>query len=265
MKNPTGKEETNVPNTEETTKQQKKSSGVAIVFLALLVILTLLSGILLSLRLIDYITVDEREVALTSNLDTEFELFAAEYKNASGEITVTGTDGENIIAPGTSVEYTIRLRNTDKTAIDYDMTPDIHFTSEHNIPILVRMLAPDGTYIVGDANNWVDVEELNAMNEHKTLKKGESVEYVFQWQWAFESGDNAYDTELGNASVATDIGLSVAFSVHAEANTNVANNGGVMESGLGSIILLGLLTLLLVGAVVLLIIYIVKKRKSEKI
>ncbi len=253
-----------MPNTSETTTQQKKrSSGVVIALLALLVLLTLLSGILLSFKLIDYITVDEREVALQSNLDAEFDLFSVEYKNASGEITVTGTDGENVIAPGTSVEYTIRLRNTDKTAIDYDMIPDIHFTSEHNIPILVRMLAPDGSYLVGDAKNWVEVKDLNSLNEHATLKKGESAEYTFQWKWAFESGDDAYDTELGNASVATDIGLSVAFTVQAEANTDVETNGGFMASGLGGIVLLGLLVLLLIIVLVLLIVYLVKKRKSE--
>ena len=142
---------------------------------------------MLTIRLVDYIKVDEREVLLESGLDKEFELFSVQYENASGEITVSGSDGQTVVAPGTSVEYTIRLKNTDKTAINYDMIPDVHFTSEHDIPILVRMIAPDGSYIAGDAKTWIKVEELNSLQEHRTLKRGESVEYIFQWKWEFES------------------------------------------------------------------------------
>ena len=81
--------------------------------------------------------------------------------------------------------------------------------------------------------------------------------------WEFESGDDAYDTALGSASVTTEIGLSVAFTVHAEANTDVQTNGGFMQSGLGCIVFLGIFLLLLILLLILLILYILKKKKEK--
>lgn len=248
---------------DSTINKTKNKNGIFGTALAILIILTIISAILLTIRLVDYIKVDEREVLLESGLDKPFELFSVHYENASGEITVSGLDGRTVVAPGTAVEYTIRLRNTDKTAINYDMIPDVHFTSEHDIPILVRMIAPDGSYIAGDAKTWVKIEKLNSLQEYRTLKKGESVEYTFQWKWEFESGNDEYDTTLGSASVTTDIGLSVEFSVLAEANTDIEANGGFIDSGLGNIVFLGLLVFLLILAIVLLILYAIKKKSTK--
>lgn len=252
-----------MPNTTKEKSTNKKASGVSVALLILLIFLTLISGILLSIRLVDYITTVDREVLLEANLDTQFDIFSVEYENASGEITVSGADGQKVIAPGTSMGYTIKLRNTDKTAIDYDMIPNVRFSSEYELPILVRMLDADGSYLVGNQDTWVEVKELNSLSEHATLKKGESAEYLFEWKWEFESGNDAYDTELGAASVTANVGVAVEFSVHAEANMNVAANGGFMASGLGIIMLLGILLLLLLIAIILLTIRLLKKRKSE--
>ena len=125
------------------------------------------------------------------------------------------------------------------------------------------MIAPDGSYIAGDAKTWINVEELNSLQEHRTLKKSESVEYTFQWKWEFESGNDEYDTTLGSASVTTDIGLSVEFSVLAEANTDIETNGGFIDSGLGNIVFLGLFVFLLILAIVLLIVYATKKKNTK--
>lgn len=244
-------------------KNNRYSKGILGTVLVILIILTLISAALLTVRLINYISVDDREVLLKSDLDAELDVFSAQYNNATGEITVLGMDGQKVVAPGTKVEYTIRLRNTDKTAIDYRMIPDVQFTSDHSIPVLVRMIAPDGSYIVGDEKTWVKTDDLNALDESGTLKKRESVEYVFQWKWDFESGDDAYDTLLGNETFSSDVGLSVEFTLHAEANTDVETNGGFMDSGLGGIALLGLIVLLLIVALVLLIVYMVKKREGK--
>lgn len=248
---------------DSTINKTKNKNGIFGTALAILIILTIISAILLTIRLVDYIKVDEREVLLESGLDKEFELFSVQYENASGEITVSGSDGQTVVAPGTSVEYTIRLKNTDKTAINYDMIPDVHFTSEHDIPILVRMIAPDGSYIAGDAKTWVKIEKLNSLQEHRTLKRGESVEYIFQWKWEFESGNDEYDTFLGSEAVTTNIGLSVEFSLLSEANTDVETNGGFIDSGLGNIVFLGLLVFLLILAIVLLILYAIKKKSTK--
>ena len=251
-------------HTENKKDRNRLAKGVLETLLILLILLTLLSTILLAIRLIDYITIADKEFVLQSNVDENLEIFSLQYYGPSGEITVSGADGEHVVAPGTSKEVTIHLQNTDRVALDYDMIPEVNFTSEYEIPILVRLIAPDGSYLVGDEQTYVSVESLNALSEQRTLKKGERVEYVFQWMWEFESGNDAYDTALGSASVTEDIGLSVEFTVHAEANTSIDANGGFMQSGLGCIVIWGIFWLLLILLLILLIRRILKKKKEKE-
>lgn len=239
----------------------KSMVGVA---LAILLILTILVSTLLSIRLVDYIKIDEREVILKSNTDAEVELFAIEYKNITGEITVSSIDGTKVVAPGTSVDYTVYLRNKDTVAIDYQLILDISYTSEHPVPLLVRMLNEDGEYLIGDAKTWVPAHELGVPTERETLMKGESREYILQWKWEFESGNDEYDTMLGSSAIATNIGISMSLNIHAEANTSIEDNGGIFGSGLGDFIFDGLILILLIVAIILLITVIVKKRKDDE-
>jgi hypothetical protein len=109
---------------ENKKKKQKRRPNVGGTFwlgIAILIILLLLSIIVLGIRLGDYAHVDDREVMLKSNMDTELDIFSVTYKNKTGEITVEGLDGEKVIAPGTDVDYTVRLRNKDNIAIDYTL------------------------------------------------------------------------------------------------------------------------------------------------
>ena len=252
----------NTVNQNENTRFKKRIFGTALI---ILILLTLLSAILLTIRLINYISVDDREVMLESGFDKPLDIFSVQYKNSSGEITVSGMDGQKVVAPGTAVDYTIRLRNKDKTAIDYELVPTVTFTSEHVIPIEVRMLDYDGNYIIGDAKTWVAASELTAVSDSRTLVKGESAEYIFEWRWEFESGNDEYDTFLGDIPNAENVGLTVKFELHAEANTDIGANGGVIKSGLGDIIIPGIAFILLIVAIVLLIIYLKKKKELEPI
>lgn len=233
--------------------------------IAILSILTVLSGVLLSIRLIDYIKIDDKEVRLTTNMDAEFDMFAVQYENESGDVTVSGADGQKVVAPGTSVEYTIRLRNADKTALDYVLIPKITYTSEHKIPLLIRMLDTEHNYVIGDETTWVTVEDIANISATKTLVKGESTEYYFQWKWDFESDNDEYDTFLGSTANKENVGLEVAFTLRAEANTDIGTNGGVMKSGLGNVIAAGSAFVMLGGAITLNVIILVKKRKSDRV
>ena len=241
-----------------------KNDGSRYIFgvvIGLLALLTVVSSVLLTIRLINFIKVDNNEILLTSNLDSEFDLFSASYENESGEVSVKGADGQKVIAPGTSVEYTIRLRNTDSTAIDYELVPDIDFTAVKEIPILIRMHDADGNYIIGDEQTWVSVQNIPEVSDKKTLLKGESKEYYFIWKWDFESGNDEYDTELGIGSVDGNFGVSVSFDLHSEANTTIGANGGFVRSGLGEIIFIASAILILLASIVLLIAIPLKKKK----
>lgn len=243
------------------TKFNKFSKGIVWALLGVVSFLTVASAALLTARLIDYTSKDDKEVLLQSNFDEQLDLFSIQYENEKGDIVVSGSEGQKVIAPGTSVDYTIRLRNKDKSAIDYELIPEVSYESEYAVPIVVRMLDNDGNYIIGDAKTWATVEEVEGIVENKTLLKGESTEYVFQWKWDYESGDDEYDTFLGSIANEENVGVSVKLDLRAEANTSVGANGGVMKSGLGDIIAAGGAFVLLSGAVTVMIIYLVKRRK----
>lgn len=239
-----------------------KAFWVAIAILAILLIISL---VVLSIRLFDYTKKDDYAVSLKSNMDSKLDIFSVDYSNASGEITVSGADGAKVIAPGTDVEYTVRLRNTDKVAIDYDLAPQVEIISEHELPIVIRLLDYNDNYLVGDAKTWVTLEALNGISQSATLEQGESAEYIFQWKWPFESGDDAYDSFLGNSSVNENISVSIAFTVHAEANTSLEYNGGFWGSGAGDTFVGVLFFILLLAAIILLIIAIFRQRIPKEI
>lgn len=230
---------------------------------AILIILLIISIVVLSIRLYDYIKVDEREVLLNSTMDESLDIFAIEYANESGEITVKGADGQKVIAPGTDIEYTLRLRNNDKVALNYSFSPVLEHTSEHRLPIVVRLLSPNDDYLIGSENSWVKIDEVEKKEFSGTILKGEAVEYVFQWKWPYESGDDAYDSFLGSINSAGDVGLDVSFTIHSEANTSVAANGGFFVSPVGRFIVILIIAILLAVAITLLLIYIIKKIKAQ--
>lgn len=253
-------------NTQKTqlNKGHKVRNSIFGTALGLLVIVTVISAILLTVRLVDYIKVDDRAVSLRSSMDEKLDVFALEYRNDTGEITVKGSDGTKVIAPGTDIEYTLRLRNTDEVALDYVYTPEVNFSSEYKFPLLVRLLDPEDNYVIGSETEWVPIDQVNAIEEKGTLLVNETAEYVFQWKWPFESGDDAYDTFLGSVSVENDAGLSLSFNLHSEANLTANANSGFMKAPLTKVLRALLVFILLVAAIVLLVIYIIKRIKANR-
>lgn len=244
--------------------QKRFARGVTETVLAIIAILTVISAVLLTIRLVDYINVDEKEVLLQSDFSKQLEIFSVRYDNKSGEISVSGMDGQKVVAPGTKTEYTVRLRNKDKIAIDYELVPTLSYTTEHSIPILFRMIDGNGDYLIGDAKTWVAIENISQLSDKKTLVKGASTEYVFEWKWDFESGDDEYDTFLGSIANSEDVGLSVTFDLRAEANTDIGANGGVVDSGLIYTIVTAVALTLLTASTILMTVYFVKRYKLRK-
>lgn len=231
---------------------------------AILIILLIISIVVLSIRLHDYTKTDDRAISLRSSMDESLNVFAMEYKNDSGEITVKGHDGTKVIAPGTDVEYTLRLRNTDKVALDYSFVPELDYTSEHKLPIVIRLLAPNDEYIIGNETTWVPIHEVETIEYSGLLMENETAEYVFQWKWPFESENDEYDTFLGTATLDGNVGVDFSFGLHAEANTTVKANGGFFHSPSGKVTVLFIIFLLLAAAIALLLIHIIKRMKAKK-
>ncbi len=236
----------------------RKCFWVAIATIALLLILSI---VVLSIRIAEYAQADSRAVGLKTNMTGEIDVFSINYKNSSGEIVVKGANGDKVIAPGTDVSYTIRLRNVDKYALDYRLEPGLTFNSLQKLPILVRIIDPDDNYILGSATEWAPLEEIGDVYYTGILKKNETVEYVFQWMWPFESGNDAFDTSLGDVS--DNIELNVSFELSAVANTNVDVNGGLVPSGMARNLALLIAAILLFIIMILLIASIVKRHGKE--
>ena len=58
------------------------------VVLSILGVLLIISAVVLSLRLVDFAKIDDRELSLSTNMDETLNIFAMEYKNDSGEVTI---------------------------------------------------------------------------------------------------------------------------------------------------------------------------------
>ena len=235
----------------------------------ILIILLILSFVLLGFRLADFAKRDDREVMLKSNMDTELDIFSATYKNERGEIVIQGADGDKVIAPGSKVDYTVRLRNKDTVAIDYTLITTIKTVNapageQLEIPLEFRILDPEDNYIAGDAKTWVDRTVLDGLSHNGTIMRGKSAEYVFQWRWPFEGSNDELDTMLGNMAD-SDLGLEISFTLRSEANTSLAANGGFWGSGLGRAVLIILFVLLLLLAIILLIIAYFRRKRVETV
>ena len=125
----------------------------------------------------------------------------------------------------------------------------------------MRVLDPDDNYILGSAKAWVPIDELNGFVYHHTLRRGQAVEYTFQWKWPFEQGNDEYDTFLGSND---DSGLKVTFSIFAVANLDIDANGGFIESGLAKTVALLIVAILLLIAIILFVVSIIKRKKEEQ-
>lgn len=244
----------------ENTPIKRESKSIVGAVLVILIILTVISAVLLGFRLSEYVKTDGRELLLQSDLDAELEIFSVQYENERGEVTVSGAGEKKVVAPGTAVSYTVRLRNADKTAVDYFLIPRASLSGGHPIPIDVRMLDYDGNYVIGSASEWVGIGDIRDVCAQGTLAKGEATEYIFEWKWDFEAGRDEYDTFLGTLAGKEELALSLNFELRAEANTDIGTNGGFMRSGIGDIFSAGLAFLLLLASVLLLTVYLVKKR-----
>lgn len=202
------------------TRKKKLSAGL-IVLLVVIVFLFLLSTIVLGSRLYEMATRDQYTVDMgLGEPDGSIELFRISYENELGQITVEGVNADNVVAPGTAVDYDIRLRNNDDVVIDFLMTPTVEFLTEDPVPVEFRMIDSYGNYILGDDETWVGADEMNLLYHKGSIHPGEVFTYHVSWRWVFEVSDkqNGIDTFLGNAGTEAAPGVRVGITTESVAN-----------------------------------------------
>ena len=201
-------------------KKSKYGAGL-IVLLVIVISLFLLTTIVLGSRLYDMATRDQYTVDMgLGEPDGSIDLFRIEYENELGEITVQGVNADNVVAPGTAVNYDIRLRNNDDVVIDFLMTPTVEFLTGDPVPVEFKMIDSYGNYILGDEETWVSPDDMNQLYHKGSIHPGEVFTYHVSWRWVFEVSDdqNSTDTYLGNANAEGSPGVRVGITTESVAN-----------------------------------------------
>lgn len=157
--------------------------------------------------------------------ETDVEIFKLTY-DETGEVTVKNNSGreDNLLAPGTANDYTFTLENTGEVPLDYTMSMEAWFGTEHTIPVTARVYDYDGRYLLGSEDEREDVLKLNTVAESGVLGAGRCAVYTLDWEWVFERGEDVADTALGNLAVDEDITLTIKIITTAMADDDPDNN-----------------------------------------
>ncbi len=199
---------------------------------------------------------DENSVWST---ETQIEIFRISYENGEQNITVNSDNGEKVFAPGTGNSYTFKLKNTGNVALDYNVTVDAFFTpADVIIPITARLNRYDGLWLAGDKDNYADISALDSVQDAATLGAGKYTYYTLDWQWPFESGDDEFDTILGNmAAKGKDLTLTIVIKTTSEADYTETGSPGITPPQTGDISYTTLWISIALGSFVIMIILIV--------
>ena len=147
----------------------------------------------------------------TWETETKVDVFKIAYENGEAVVTVDGM-GDKVIAPGTGNEYTFYLKNTGNVMLDYTLKIEAFFTPDTQpIPVEARLKGYDGTYLLGAEDSWADVLALNQVKDEASISVNRYAYYTLEWQWPYESGDDAYDTLLGNMAANEDLTLTIVI------------------------------------------------------
>lgn len=257
-------------NVQTETKPKKRRGTWLLILLLIVLLLFLLSTAVLGSQLRRSAARDQYSLDLgMGSPDGKMELFRMEYAGTSGEITVRGTNGENVVAPGTAIDYDLRLRNQGDCIIDYVMTPSVEFFTGAQVPVQFKVMDTYGNYILGSDTVWADAGQLSGLVHRGSVHPGEVATYHIAWQWAYEVSDlqDAEDTALGNADGEDLPGLTVYIRTQASANpTPLKSNAHMMHllgEGFGCCWCCYLVWLLLLVCVLLLV-WIWRLRKPEE-
>lgn len=113
------------------------------------------------------------------------------------------------LMPGSRGSYEFQVGNYNS----YDVTYTMQISAPQGqllLPLRYR-LKSGGEYLCGDSKNWLDAGQLSAAAV--TLPAGEEKEYLLEWQWLFEGGDDSLDTAIGSGQ---NLEYEVIVTIHIE-------------------------------------------------
>ncbi len=163
--------------------------------------------------------------------ETSVDLFKNTYTDADGKITVESVNGDKIIAPGTSNDYSFTIKNTGNISLDYTLKIEGSFKiSDKQLPFYVRLRIGD-EWIVGGEEEWIHLDSLGDIATSRTLPRDKSDTYTFEWKWPYDADEesdkligefndallsaDANDTQLGDFALALDTDFSLNITTSA--------------------------------------------------
>lgn len=193
------------------------------------------------------------------------ELFRAVYDNESGEVTVKSSNGDKLIAPGTSNVYDFYIKNTGNVGIYYTVSVISELTVKAGqetltVPLEAKFVRDDGKYLFGTENSYGKMSELNGQLDRAGLSVNHFRKYSLLWQWPFEGDDNL-DTLLGNLTCEGD-GIWVTVTIVINASDDPNATGGSSQTSDGAAI--PFYTAVIITSVFLIFVLLLKKRRDEE-
>ena len=163
---------------------------------------------------------------------TDVEIFHLSYDdNGDGHVTTASGNTDKVFAPGTGETYPFTVTNSGVYNLKYRLTVEAYYegTDGQWIPIQGRFLDEKNAFVVGSAEEWPDVLELNDVDLTRYIAPGGRHNYSLQWRWVFERGqqieeglykgdytEDFYDTMLGNLAVDKDLTLHIVIKTWTE-------------------------------------------------
>ena len=179
-----------------------------------------------------------------------------------------GTTTPGTTVPGTTVSPDITVNNPDKPDLEL-MTFNGKKLRISSAPdqISLEVFADETAVNIRDQAVWernAKIEELYDVKISPVSTGDGSLrgQVTTMSDWII-SGDDFYDSFLGNTVLKENIGVSVTFSIYAESNLNMEDNGGFFGSGAHDNMLWLIIFLLLLIAIIILIISIFKRQEIK--
>lgn len=229
-------------NTAENNKNKNKKPWWLLALLLLLITLTLLTSVIVVIRIGNFLPENVNVIFIVPKkasfqlgdgkevweTESKIDLFASSYSDSEGNVNVRSEDGSDLFAPGTENEYTFTLSNTGNIAVDYatSITLELSLGEYDDLPVEMKMMRHDGSYVFGGEDEWVSPKEIGTINESGTIGASRYTTYTVLWKWDFESGDDKLDTMLGSLSASTDISMSLSVGTYAEISSKGASKDG---------------------------------------
>ena len=212
--------------------------------------------------------------------DTNVEIFKISYENGAQQVTVAGSNGEKVIAPGTENTYSFGLYNTGNVALDYnvkfnaiceiiDKTAKSGTGEAFQVPVYASVSYTKNnvdTYLFGTAGENAPIVKMVDVKHSGTVGKGNYIPYTLYWEWPFEE-DDELDTELGNMAAqleleGREIRLTITIETYAEYAADPDNDDGIPKTGDNSQVMI-FAGLMAASALMLLILLLPRYKREE--